>query len=382
MRNISAVFKANLQLYLALLLMSVATCQVSAQTLESFISADLALRNCRTIAPLPSLQQSGIGAILASKPATIPEVRFIYLVPSDRAVNANYAMAIANAARDLQRFYQQQLGNTKTFNLRSPIVETIRTAHTAIWYQTNPNGATFVQFYNNTLQDAAAGVGGFNTSSYIYAVYIDSESTCGQCGGCGGGGALVVGSGDLKGLVGLPTVRSCPTDPAPIQYPPCRYVGGLGHELGHAFGLPHPPNCEQTTSACDAGDIMWTGLYAYPATYINASERAILNGSTFFVTQAPVIGPTSCNNLLSTKAQSVSMQVTLSPNPAHDVVTLRLASSLPIRMTAIVLDVLGREVKEYSIAAGVSETSFDVQRLPKGLYIIRLANTSQKMLLE
>ena len=382
MINIFSSVKAKLHISLAILSASVTICQVSAQTLESFIANDLALRTCRPITPSPILKQTGNGTISAAKPAAIPEVRFIYLVPSDRTVNTNYATAIANAARDLQRFYQQQLGNTKTFILHSPIVEIIRTTHAAIWYQTNPNGATYVQFYNNTLQDAAAGVGGFNMSSYTYAVYIDSESTCGQCGGCGGGGALVVGSGDLKGLVGLPIVRSCPTDPAPIQYPPCRYVGGLGHELGHAFGLPHPPNCESTTSACDAGDIMWTGLYAYPATYINTSERAILNSSSFFVAQLLVTGPTSCNNLLPTKTQSVNKQVTLSPNPAHDVVTLHLATIFPVRTTAVVLDVLGREIKEYTIPAGISETSFDVQRLPRGLYFIRLGNTSQKMLLE
>lgn len=365
-----------------LLLLATVGLPVPAQTLESFMSADLAVRSCQKVAPLPNVLRTAGEATATSGPTAIPEVRFIYLIPSDRTVNTNYATAIANAGRTLQRFYQQQLGNTKTFNLHNPIVETIKTTHPSIWYQTNPNGATYTQFYNNALQDASAAVGGFNTASYTYAVYIDSESTCGQCGGCGGGGALVVGSGDLKGLVGVPVVRSCPTDPAPIQYPPCRYIGGLGHELGHAFGLAHPPGCEPTTSACDAGDIMWTGLYAYPATYINANERITLNSSLFFVAQSPATAPTSCNNLLSTRLSMTALQVTMGPIPAHDAVTLHFASTLLSSTTAVLYDVIGREIKRYTISRGTAEVSLDIQCLPKGLYVMHCQNTQQKLLLE
>ena len=127
------------------------------------------------------------------------------------------------------------------------------------WYQTNANGAgTFSQFYINAANDAfaAAGGGSFNNPNYTYAIYIDAESACGQCGGCGGSGVLVVTSNDLKGLVGQPSIRFCPTDPAPYQFPPCRWVGGLGHELGHAFGLPHPPGCDQDQPTCDYNALM------------------------------------------------------------------------------------------------------------------------------
>jgi hypothetical protein len=67
-------------------------------------------------------------------------------VPSDRTINPAYVTAIANAGRHLQGWYQQQLGNTKTFALHSPIVETYQTTHAVTWYQTNGSPG-FAQFY-------------------------------------------------------------------------------------------------------------------------------------------------------------------------------------------------------------------------------------------
>ncbi|OUJ74577.1 hypothetical protein BXP70_07305 [Hymenobacter crusticola] len=321
------------------------------------------------IGKLAGLQVARTGAIT-------PEVRLIYLVPSDRTINPVYAGAIANAARDLRRWYQQQLGNTKTFTLHSPVVETYQTTHPVSWYQTNPNGSTFAQFYYNAAQDVFALTGGtYYDPNYVYAIYIDAESTCGQCGGCGGGGVLVVNSNDLRGLVGQPAIRMCPNEPEPVQYPPCRWVGGLGHELGHAFGLPHPPGCDEGQSTCDYNDLMWLGYIPYPATYLRASEQATLNQSPFFTAQSPASGPTSCNILLAAHSSEPLAELSLSPNPARTSVTVQLpARPGATQATLTLIDALGRTVRTQAgaLSAGGLRQELALSGLAQGMYVVHV----------
>jgi hypothetical protein len=338
------------------------------------------LHSCRPENPPAPLPQASGGRAVpapAQRSPTRPEVRLIYLVPSDRTINPAYVTAIANAGRHLQGWYQQQLGNTKTFALHSPIVETYQTTHAVTWYQTN-GSPSFAQFYDNAAQDVFTATGGsYNDPNYVYAIYIDAESACGQCGGCGGAGVLVVGSNDLKGLVGQPSIRYCPTDPAPVQYPPCRWVGGLGHELGHAFGLPHPPDCDQGLNTCDYNALMWAGYVAYPNTYLRADEKATLNQSAFFRAQGPSPAPALCNNLLASQAATPAGQFNLVPNPALAAVRLLLPASAP-KLPLTLLDALGRQVRHYPAPAG-RETLLDLRGLPAGIYVLRGGTFSQRL---
>lgn len=207
-------------------------------------------------------------------------VHIIYLVPLDSTENLNYTLSLENAARHLQLWYRDQLGDNQTFSLADPVVEVYQTPHIANWYSTNPNGTLFVQFWNNVLQDGFALTGGrFYDPNNIWIFYIDAFNACGQCGGCGGGGVAVIGTNDLRGLIGLPWIPICPGEGR--NYSPCRYIGGLGHELGHAFGVPHPPGCEPYTSECDDNSIMWTGYTFYPYCYFSENEKDILLNSPF-----------------------------------------------------------------------------------------------------
>jgi hypothetical protein len=65
----------------------------------------------------------------------------------------------------------------------------------------------------------------------------------------------------------------------PTQKDPQRWIGGLGHELGHAFGLPHPPDTVR-----DADAIMWAGFYGkYPkGCYLTEPDKQMLRHSAFF----------------------------------------------------------------------------------------------------
>lgn len=61
----------------------------------------------------------------------LTEVRVVYLVPQDRTFNSDYALGIETAIRSLQEWYYGEMGQEKTFQLHSPIVEAFTTPHDA-----------------------------------------------------------------------------------------------------------------------------------------------------------------------------------------------------------------------------------------------------------
>jgi hypothetical protein len=67
----------------------------------------------------------------------------------------------------------------------------------------------------------------------------------------------------------------------------CRWVGGLGHELGHAFFLPHPPGCDDGLPECDETALLWVGYATYPDAHLTKADIATLTTSPFFDTLDP-----------------------------------------------------------------------------------------------
>src|SRR2546427_11444269 len=63
-----------------------------------------------------------------------PSVRLVYLIPSDRSYRKDYAAAIKHAIENLQVWYQDQMGNSKTFDPTKPVAVVIDTDHTAVCY--------------------------------------------------------------------------------------------------------------------------------------------------------------------------------------------------------------------------------------------------------
>ena len=88
-----------------------------------------------------------------------------------------------------------------------------------------------------------------------------------------------MGSGDLEGLTGHPVVGDCGQL---IDRPLGRWIGGAGHELGHTFGLTHPPGCAEGLPSCDDACLMWLGYLLYPNTYLREPEKVQLRVSPFF----------------------------------------------------------------------------------------------------
>ncbi|MDX6500062.1 MAG: hypothetical protein QOG23_3322 [Blastocatellia bacterium] len=217
------------------------------------------------------------------------QVRMIYLVPSNKSARADYQDAIANAISDLQRFYKDQIGGGYAFTLHSPTIEVYQTPHTAEFYSTGDN-ARPGGLWEGVLADGFALTGGgFNDPNNRWIFYVDVDPICGQFSG-GTSGVALLPANDLRGLTNQPTVPICSGDPSTVLSVN-RWIGGLGHELGHAFNLPHPPGCD--SGDCTGGlyaynSLMYVGYSIYPNTYLLDENKTQLLGTGFFSVQNPI----------------------------------------------------------------------------------------------
>ncbi len=194
-------------------------------------------------------------------------VRFVYLVSADREVKPEYLRAIEKAARGIRDWYAGQLGGA-TFHLHDPVVEVLHSDKKAAWFTTNPSGRHRDNWgFNNTLSELKRLCGarpGPNGCAWV--VYSDGPGNKGRAVR----NYAYLPEDDLLGLVGK----------HPTQPNPRRWEGGLGHELGHALGLPHPADTEKHARA-----IMWAGFYGhYPdGCYLTERDKRLLLANPLIV---------------------------------------------------------------------------------------------------
>src|SRR5262249_12256500 len=80
----------------------------------------------------------------------------------------------------------------------------------------------------------------------------------------------------------------------------CRWVGGLGHELGHALGLSHPVECDSHQSPDNSfpcQSLMYLGYLVYPNTYFLPANIDALNQSPFIAARELDGPPVDCSIL-------------------------------------------------------------------------------------
>ena len=184
------------------------------------------------------------------------------------------------------------MGNGKTFRLHEAAVETTRLPHPENWYREHDiDPDRKLWFWRNVLDDAFAATGaGFHDPMNRWVFYIDSENASDQAVG-GNAGVALLPQHDLLGLVG----RSIFPGEANV----CRWVGGLGHELGHAFELPHPAGFRRFAFDRSGGSLMALGFRNYPETLLNPEDIEQLDRSDFFVHLDLDETPGSCSQLLT-----------------------------------------------------------------------------------
>ncbi len=214
-----------------------------------------------------------------------PMVQVIYAIPSDRQYNAHYETAVNDAILHVRDWYADQLDG-RTFAIEDPTPLICEVENPASYYERQHG-------WDRTIADVqhCAPVEHFS-DEYAWTIYIDAGYDCGGESelGRGGAGIVIVHSSDLKGLVS-PTRHL----PCPDYYPRGEFgwIGGLAHELGHAFGLLHPPGCDDAHALellhspdaadhCDTDALMWWGFWDdYPETYLTDEDVAILESSPF-----------------------------------------------------------------------------------------------------
>lgn len=195
-------------------------------------------------------------------------VRFIYLVSADRSLNINYSKGIVTAAISIKKWYKDQM-NGLSFILNNPIVEVIKSNKDASFFYSNPidcHSNDDWGFYNTRNEIARIFGADFNCENYVWVIFSDGPGNKGR--GCKG--VCILPEDDLLGLVGM----------HPEQKDINRWIGGMGHELGHAFGLQHPNDTTRDYKA-----LMYAGFYnQYPnETYLTSEDKILLRKSTFFI---------------------------------------------------------------------------------------------------
>ncbi len=225
-------------------------------------------------------------------------VRTVYAIPSNRELVQVYRGAVVRAVRHVQIWYGEELDGI-TFALADTVAEVCHLSEDDQFLIEHEG--TVAERWAAALESVAHCGPRHDDEKFVWIVYFDVDEPCWttdrpQTLGRGGEGLTLLGRWDLLGLTDRDSEQSCGHGGQPYG----RWVGGLGHELGHAFGLPHPPGCDEGMSSCghdegmsscdhddgmsscDHEALMWRGYATWPDTYLRDDEKEVLRGSPFF----------------------------------------------------------------------------------------------------
>lgn len=182
-----------------------------------------------------------------------PPLLLVYFVPTDREVIPGYVERLDRVMTEVQRFYREGMAangyGSLTFELERDergglIVHVVSAAHPMRQYGRD-SSAEVREEVRAAL--ARKGVDVDQHTMVIFQVLLEwHDGRAIEVGSYVGGGSHLSGTAWVYDDALLDPRRLGSTEPGGFYMRPCsigqfnsHYIGGVAHELGHAFGLPH-----------------------------------------------------------------------------------------------------------------------------------------------
>ena len=229
----------------------------------------------------------GVAALIAIWVAirltTHPQIKVVYLVPKDLSPRPDFPDAARRAVKATQRWYFDELEQGKTFALADPLVDTVVTKHPEVWYRTVAGtDADRERLWRAAIDEAFQLTGGsYDDGKYVWIYFLDANLPAVPAQGTNGVTLLL--RDEIVKLIG-PEAR-------------CDTVGTVAHEMGHAFGLVHPPDCDshkKDDSDPECESMSYLGELEFPRVHYLPDERFHLLRHPSFIEMEPEARDVSC----------------------------------------------------------------------------------------
>lgn len=210
------------------------------------------------VAPLSASFQSNQLGISQSKingAATSTKIQPILFVPSNLIADPDSLSTINNTMQELRSWYASQL-SAKTFNI-VPTIEVIGQYELKHYCPNTTVDTQCIQVpgeigadpgdINNVLDDLSAQGNPIEENVILMIFWVGGYGYAGGAKWTDRSGMAAVGDWALDGILGKyesgnATSNCDHSSSAQIICRKNAQIGTIGHELGHAFGLPHPTN--------------------------------------------------------------------------------------------------------------------------------------------